>query len=306
MRRLLCATGALTLWLATVSGISAQPADPTSIVVAFEDAIRAGDAAAAAAVFAQDAVLRTPGGRQLSGSDQIAAYLEGLVAQHFESEVVGTRQVLGDVEQHTALVSVDEWRQLGVAPLEATAQVVVRGGQIEAFSTTLTPESIAKLQGAPSSAEQLVRQYFEARNSGDVDAALALFNDDAVYQGGTGVCMASPCVGKEAIRQEIERLTAGSRAAIVESQASGSTVNVRIQISGGATMRAAGVDRVVNVVDVQVRDGKIASFSVRNDQTDPQTAIWLAFLRAQAAGQPSTAISAPAQIPPGLPRTSDR
>jgi uncharacterized protein (TIGR02246 family) len=276
----------------------AQPTDITVVVVAFENAINAGDVATATALFAPDASLRTPGGQQLNGSEQIRPYLQALVAQHFQSEVVGPREVQGDTERHTASVAIDEWRQLGTAPLEATAEVVVRDGRIVGFSTVLTPESLARLQAASSlGPEELVRQYFAARNSGDVDRALALFTDDAVYSGGTGVCMASPCVGKEAIGQEIARLTAASRAEIVESQISGDRVDVRIEISGGAAMRAAGVDRVVNLVTAQVRDTRIADFRVTNDQTDPQTATWLAFLRAQASGQPATGGPAPAQIP---------
>ncbi len=42
----------------------------------------------------------------------------------------------------------DPWRELGVAPLEATGETVVQGGKIKSFTATFTPESLAKLGAA--------------------------------------------------------------------------------------------------------------------------------------------------------------
>ena len=46
----------------------------------------------------------------------------------------------------------------------------------------------------------LAQQQLDALNAGDLDAAMAFFTDDAVWQGSSG-CLAS-CVGTAAIRAE--------------------------------------------------------------------------------------------------------
>jgi hypothetical protein len=61
---------------------------------------------------------------------------------------------------------------------------------------------------------------------------------------------------------------------------SGTTLRARVEASGAAH-RAAGVDRAISDVTVEVRDGKVASYIGILDTRDPQTARWQAALGAQ-------------------------
>src|SRR5713226_8015611 len=141
--------------------------------------------------------------------------------------------------------------------------------------------SPALAQDDPAS---VINAFFEARSRGDATAALELFAEDAVYDG-VGLCGgvtgAPPCVGKSAIAPEIERLIGGSNPRVIGTEVSSNTVTVRYEVRG-AGPQAAGVERIINVVTAEVQGSKITSFHVGNDTSDPQTATFLAFSRAQA------------------------
>ena len=143
--------------------------------------------------------------------------------------------------------------------------------------------SPAVAQDDPAS---VINAFFDARSRGDATAALELFAEDAVYDG-VGLCGgvsgAPPCVGKSAIAPEIERLISGSNPTVIGTEVSGNVVTVRYEVRG-AGPQAAGVERIINVVTAEVQGSKITSFHVGNDTSDPQTATFLAFSRAQAAG----------------------
>ena len=119
---------------------------PAAVVAAFDAALNAGDLDAVLGLFAEDAVVRTQTGTY-TGPQQLRSLFRGLLAEHFQFQT-SDRRVSGDTETHTARVSTDEWRRLGIAPLEARAEVVVRGGKISSFAVTYTPESLARLQAA--------------------------------------------------------------------------------------------------------------------------------------------------------------
>ena len=73
---------------------------------------------------------------------------------------------------------------------------------------------------------------------------------------------------------------------MVTPQVSGSQVNARTEVSDDRS-KAAGVDRLVANLTVEVRDGKMASWVSVPDPSDPQTAKFLAFQQAHAAPAPS-------------------
>jgi ketosteroid isomerase-like protein len=116
------------------------------VVTAFDAVLNAGDIEGMLALFADDAVVKTQTAT-FTGKQQLRTLFQQLLAEHFQFQS-GNRQVTGDTETHTAQVSTDDWRGLGVAPLEARAEVVVRGGRITSFTVAYTPESLAKLQAA--------------------------------------------------------------------------------------------------------------------------------------------------------------
>lgn len=160
---------------------------------------------------------------------------------------------------------------------------------------------LAALLGAvPAVAAQddpatVVQRFFDARNRYDVAGTLALVTDDFRLIGGPQCTPASPCVGREALRAEMQNYIAGrAQVTIVGTpQVSGTTVRARVE-GRADVFRAAGAERIINDVTMEVRDGKLASLVGVPDASDPQTARYLAFLRnQQGAGAP----------PPGMPNT---
>ena len=61
-------------------------------------------------------------------------------------------QVEGDKVTWLARISIDDWRKLGVAPLEFDTEATVRDGKIEALTATITPQAMERLLGALSKA----------------------------------------------------------------------------------------------------------------------------------------------------------
>lgn len=153
VRRLGVVLAVLATALLAPSGAAAQPADPTAVVKVFNDALNAGDGATALAQFADDATVRTPSGSVFTGKQQIGQYAQGLIAQHYRADVdPSSVQVSGERVTSRGMVWLDDWRTLGIAPLESIADAVVRNGKIASISATLTPEAARKLQAAQASA----------------------------------------------------------------------------------------------------------------------------------------------------------
>jgi SnoaL-like domain len=120
------------------------------------------------------------------------------------------------------------------------------------------------------------QRYLDATNRGDVDAAVALFAQDAVYQGGS--CQPAPCVGQVAIQGDI----AGNVASHVHvtrlsAQSDGDTLTWRSEVVSDG-VRAAGVERIITLGATQVRAATIVNHHFRFDTSDPQTAVYAAFL----------------------------
>ena len=114
-------------------------------------------------------------------------------------------------------------------------------------------------------------EFLEAENRGDRAAALSSVTDDVMITG-LGSCSKTPCVGKDAIRREIDRAesvhTEHSRMDV--KNISRDTATGRLEHKNDAS-RAAGIDRFMVLVTVKLRDGKIASISRKLDASDPQT-----------------------------------
>jgi ketosteroid isomerase-like protein len=126
-------------------------------------------------------------------------------------------------------------------------------------------------QGGPEDVQQ---QLLTALSRGDIDAALALFTDDAVIDSPTGVCMDKPCVGKAAIRKDLERVAADRtrRVTPLSTYSAGNVLVTRFE-ARSAVIQSAGVDRIVLWGIREMRDGKIASIRCcLPDRTDAQTA----------------------------------
>lgn len=159
---------------------------------------------------------------------------------------------------------------------------------------------VALLSAVPAVAAQddpvtVVQRFFDARNRYDVAGTLALVTDDIRFVGGPQCTPASPCLGAAAFRAELQNYIADrAQVTIVGTpQVSGTTVWTRTEARADV-FRAAGVDRIVNDVTLEVRDGKLASHVGVPDASDPQTAQYLAYTRTRQ-GSGTT--------PPGMPNT---
>ena len=125
----------------------------------------------------------------------------------------------------------------------------------------------------------LAEQDLAAETRGDVAAALALYREDATIQYG-GLCW-TPCVGKAAIQKELERrVEARNRWKIIGKYVSGNVAVVQAELQIGF-IEESGVDRVVVWIIYETKGDKIAVAALVGQRTDPQTARFIEWSRAQ-------------------------
>jgi hypothetical protein len=152
------------------------------------------------------------------------------------------------------------------------------------FFVTLLASVLALAVSTPAPAQvdpaSLAQRDLAAESRGDVAAALALYSDDAIVQGG-GLCAAAPCVGKAAIQKELERrVAARNRFTIIDKCVSGNVAVVQTELRIGY-IEKSGVDRVVVWIIYEVTGDKIAVATLVGQRTDPQTARFIEWLRSQ-------------------------
>ena len=128
----------------------------------------------------------------------------------------------------------------------------------------------------------VVQQFIDARNAGDIDGAVATLTANPLYVGVAPCSEATPCIGTDAVRRNLELLKgAHFTVSVVTMEASGSAVTGRIESKSDA-VHAAGVDRTVSSFIAQVPQDKIADWFQAPDFTDSQTAQFLRGSVAQA------------------------
>jgi hypothetical protein len=141
--------------------------------------------------------------------------------------------------------------------------------------------AIAMSTPAPAQVDpaSLAEQDLAAESRGDVAAALALYSDDAIVQYG-GLCW-SACVGKAAIRKELERrVAAKNQFEIIGKYVSGNVAVVQTELRIGY-IEKSGVDRVIVWNIYEIAGGKIAVATLVGQRTDPQTARFIEWFRSQ-------------------------
>jgi SnoaL-like domain len=133
---------------------------------------------------------------------------------------------------------------------------------------------IAFAQEGPVAVQQ---QLFDDLARGDVVGALALFTDDSVIDAQSGLCTPAPCVGKDAIRKDLERIAADKSRRItpLNTHVSGNVLVTRFE-ARSAVIKKAGVDRIILWSIREMRGDKIASTRCcLPERTDSQTARFL-------------------------------
>ncbi len=135
----------------------------------------------------------------------------------------------------------------------------------------------------PADPVAVVEAFVAAFNSGDVDAAVALFAEDAVIESPRNTF-----VGLTEIRDDLQgEVDNGNNITIVSIEVSGSSVTTTQEIRN-PRIEALGVERIIRIATFEVRDGKIVSLAQAPDLSDPQTA------QVQGAGPPG-------EPPPAVP-----
>ena len=137
----------------------------------------------------------------------------------------------------------------------------------------------------------VLRQFLDPRTRSDPAALRALFADDAIFIS-PGTCFPVACIGRAAIERELA-FSAGMQvsATIVSSHVEGTAVTGRFHTTL-APLAALGLERIVTLYTVVVREGRIVLYMVLPDVTDPQTARFVAAQQAQP-------------LPRALPNTGD-
>jgi ketosteroid isomerase-like protein len=205
VKMLKLAVTALALLVMLPVGAGAQSADPGSVAAALAAAVNAGNVDVALALFADDGVVTllppaSPTAKHVyTGKAEIRAWLQTLRDQRFQVQE-GTPQVSGERLRSLDRISEDGLRMLGVAPLETTKEVVVRGGKITAFSSTLTPASLARLQAAVARAQSAPTQLPRTGWPGNALTSVGV----ALGAGGLLVAL-GPRVSRRARRTKVSR-----------------------------------------------------------------------------------------------------
>jgi hypothetical protein len=161
------------------------------------------------------------------------------------------------------------------------------------FFAALLASVLALAVSTPAPAQigpaSLAERDMAAESRGDVAAALALYSDDAIVQGG-GLCW-TPCVGKAAIQKELERRVTGkNHATITGKYVSDNVAVIKSEVrlsdssSGSPTIPwSPGVDRIVVWNIYEAKEGKIAVVTLVGQRTDPQTARFIEWLKSFSA-----------------------
>jgi len=122
----------------------------------------------------------------------------------------------------------------------------------------------------------ILKKHDAAIARGDVDAAMALYADDAIQESGR-----APRVGKAAIRKFWERrVKVKARLTIIAEYPSGNVLTRRVEIRDERTSKA-GVDRFGGWQITGIKGGKISFRRLSPELSDPQTARFFKWRREQ-------------------------
>ncbi len=145
-----------------VTAVHIESQDAKSVVAAFERALDSHDAAAALALFTDDAVVRilpedVLGGVIASGKDQIRRWLEGATLNQIQVQALSEYQVSGNNVTWTESFRIYQYEDinaLATSGVVGKAEAVVQGNRIKSFTLTFSPDSVTKLRALPLSSKR--------------------------------------------------------------------------------------------------------------------------------------------------------
>lgn len=125
----------------------AQTAESEAVLKAREAALIARDGEAVLRLFADNALVVTSSGRIFIGREQIKNWVQDQT-ERAQREEAGARYQQGAKISWPGKVHREDWKKMGVSPLEVTQDAIVQDGKVRFFSTTFTPDSAARLDAA--------------------------------------------------------------------------------------------------------------------------------------------------------------
>jgi hypothetical protein len=216
-------------------------------LIAAEDS---NDVDAAMANFAPDAVVTLADGSKYDTPDGVRGWQQALADGHFRLEPVNM-QVDGNIVSWTGNISLDTFRDLGIAELDGNWKLDIEDGKVKTFDFTFTPDALTAL-----TAGSVVATLVAAEGAHDVDAAMALFADDAVVTLADGSVDDTP----EKIRAWQQELADGKfHLEPVARYVDGNTVNLYGTIALDS-FRGLGIASLGGIWKVVVENGKIKTF----------------------------------------------
>lgn len=110
---------------------SQSPNDPAAVMDAYTAAINAHDVEAALQYVADDAVYERPTG-QFTGKAEVRSFIEGLIAQNVQVELIGERMVDGEKVTWQSQVTLTDPQNPGGPPLVIlnNSESIIRDGKI--------------------------------------------------------------------------------------------------------------------------------------------------------------------------------
>ena len=224
-----------------------SPEEVAKTLIAAEDS---NDVDAAMANFAPDAVVTLADGSKYDTPEGIRGWQQALADGHFRLEPVNM-QVDGNIVSWTGNISLDTFRNLGIAELEGNWKLDIEDGKVKTFDFTFTPDALTAL-----TAGGVVATLVGAEAAHDVDTAAGLFADDAVVTLADGTVNDTP----EKIRAWQQELADGKfHLEPVARYVDGNTVNMYGTISLDL-FRGLGIASLGSVWKIVVEDGKVKTF----------------------------------------------
>ena len=147
----------LALGLGQAAAAQAQPTDPVSVVTTY---VREFPGDAALDLLSDDAVITIipppPGTSGVwTGKEEIRSKLVPFArGQNARAEIVGSPVVEGNKVTARVMVQANDFRRLGVGPVEHRYEVVVEGGKIKSETATMIPSERERVAAAAAAAAQ--------------------------------------------------------------------------------------------------------------------------------------------------------
>jgi len=224
-----------------------SPEDVAKALIAAEDS---NNVDGAVANFAPDAVVTLADGSKYDTPDGVRGWQQSLADGHFRLEPVNMK-VDGNIVTWTGTISLDTFRNLGIADLGGNWKLDIEGGKIKTFDFTFTPDALTEL-----TAGSVVAALVGAEGSHDVDTAVAQFAPDAVVSLADG----SKYDTTDGIRGWQQALAAGKfHLEPVARYVDGNTVMMYGTI-GLDAFRSLGIASLGSVWKIVVENGKIKTF----------------------------------------------